>query len=194
MAGDARATPTHGAFGHAVSLVDGRLRGPLYRARVKSARGRIGLATAAARHGQLAGGKPASRKAPSSIPIRRTTGRSARLAGHQSFPLMQQVPPRSRGRHEARGARCRRRAVPLDVPRRLGRTDPGGALGRDALDAADVPRPSTMPCRCARTDAGGALGREAARWRAAPAFKPGEPGEALHREPLGAGDMPRPTR
>jgi hypothetical protein len=41
--------------------------------------------------------------------------------------------------------------VPLDVPRRCGRTDPGGALGREALD---------VPCRCART---GAVARSAAR-------------------------------
>ena len=39
---------------------------------------------------------------------------------------------------EARGAQCRRRAAPLDVPRRCARTDAGGAIGREALDAGTV--------------------------------------------------------
>ena len=33
--------------------------------------------------------------------VRTTTGHGTRRAGHQSFPLMRQVQPRSRGRHEA---------------------------------------------------------------------------------------------
>jgi len=59
---------------------------------------------------------------------------------------------------EARGARCR--AALLDVPCRRAGTDAGGALGRKALDASAVA-------------SGARLGH-------------GEPGEALHREALGA--------
>jgi hypothetical protein len=39
---------------------------------------------------------------------------------------------------DARCARCRRRAAPLDVPCRYGRTVAGGALGREPLDAGTV--------------------------------------------------------
>jgi hypothetical protein len=62
----------------------------------------------------------------------------------------------------------RRRVAPLDAPRRCVRTVAGGAIGREAVDAGTV--------------ASGA------------SIKPGEPGEALHREPLDAGYVPRPTR
>jgi hypothetical protein len=56
---------------------------------------------------------------------------------------------------EARAARCGRRAAPLDVP-----------------------------WRCARTDAGGALATPATAGMVASSasIKPGEPGEALHRD------------
>jgi hypothetical protein len=52
-----------------------------------------------------------------------------------------------------------------------------------------------MPRRCARTDAGGAIGREAldaGTVASGAKIKPGEPGEALHREQLDAGDVPPP--
>jgi hypothetical protein len=97
------------------------------------------------RHGRrparrLTGGKPASRK-----PLRQSRFGAPRAA--------------------ARAAQCRRRAALLDVPCRCAGTDAGGAIGREALDAATV--------------ASGA------------SIKPGEPGEALHREALDAGDVPR---
>jgi hypothetical protein len=55
-------------------------------------------------------------------------------------------------------------------------------------------RSMPLTCRCARTDAGGALGREAvdaATVASGARIKPGEPPEALHREPLDA--VPRPS-
>src|ERR1700674_2047178 len=48
-------------------------------------------------------------------------------------------------------------------------------------------------CRRARTDAGGAIGREAVDTgtvASSARIKPGEPREALHREPLNASDVP----
>jgi hypothetical protein len=62
---------------------------------------------------------------------------------------------------EARAARCGRRAPPFDVPCRCASTAAGDAIGRAALGAGIV--------------ASGA------------SIKPGEPGAALHREPLDAG-------
>jgi len=50
-------------------------------------------------------------------PIRRTTGHGRRRAGHQSFPLMQQVQPRSRGHHRGvEPATCQDRCRGFRVP------------------------------------------------------------------------------
>jgi hypothetical protein len=73
--------------------------------------------------------------------------------------------------------------------------EPGEALHRVPLDAGDVPRPSTCR-RCARTVAGGAIGRDALDCRHGGERRQhqgGEPGEALHRAPLDAGGVPRPS-
>jgi hypothetical protein len=58
--------------------------------------------------------------------------------------------------------------------------------------------PRDVPCRCARADAGDAIGREAldaGMVASGAGIKPGEAlhREALHREPLDAGDVPRPS-
>jgi len=53
-----------------------------------------------------------------------------------------------------------------------------------------------MPFRCARTNAGDALGRkalDATTVASGASIKAGDPGEALHREALNAGDAPRPS-
>jgi hypothetical protein len=64
---------------------------------------------------------------------------------------------------------------------------------REALDATERAVPLDVPCRCAGTDAGSANCREAldaAAVASGARIKPVERGEALHREPLNAGDVP----
>jgi hypothetical protein len=53
----------------------------------------------------------------------------------------------SRARRGAppRSARCRRRATPLDLPRRRARTDAGGAVGSEALDTGTVTNGASNP-------------------------------------------------
>jgi hypothetical protein len=66
---------------------------------------------------------------------------------------------------------------------------------REPLDAADVPRPSTCHAAArASTRRSAARPSTAGTVASGAGIKPGEPGEALKREPLDSGDVSRPRR
>ena len=98
-----------------------------------------------------------------------------------------------RWRDRPRSPRCRHG----DERRRIKAAEPGEALQRELLDAGDVRRPST---RHAAAPGPLAVVRSAARPSTAGAvasgarIKPGEPGEALHRDARGARCRAMPLR
>jgi hypothetical protein len=110
-------------------------------------------------------GTPCRRRtAPGPMPMARSAARAS-TAGAVASGASFKAGAQPRGA-PLRGPRRRRRAAPLDMPRRCAGKDAGGAIGREALDAGT---------------GGGA------------SVKPDEPGETLHREPLDTADVPCPS-
>jgi hypothetical protein len=93
----------------------------------------------------VTGSKPASRKAPSSIPIRRTTGHGARRAGHQSFSLIATASGHHRGVEPA---------VEID----------GGRRASSTASPARRSASRSMPATCRAPRRAVALRQDRCRW------------------------------
>ena len=164
---------------------------PLARTDAGGALGREALDAATVASG--AGIKPGdrSRGPRRAVPLRQDRCR------WRDRPRAPSMPPAASGagikpgealHREARAARCRRRAAPLDVPCRCARTVAGGALGLDALDCrhgGERP-PGSSPAIDHRTR-GPWCCRHGGERRQDQA---GRARRGAPREPLDAGDVP----